>query len=108
MKILGHKIVKIALFSIKITNCLHISFFFTNFAAHFVIEALTLRLRHEKPRFGRSVLKHGISSVSRRYLLEIFTTIFRPTIETPSGQYRILSDHIYIMNNIYPVDFEIT
>ena len=69
LKILGHKIVKIALFSIKITNCLHISFFFTNFAAHFVNEALTLRLCHEKPRFGRSVLKHGISSVSRRYLL---------------------------------------
>ena len=98
MKILGHKIVKIALFSIKITNCLHISFFFTNFAAHFVIEALTLRLHHEKLCLGEAFL----NSVSRRYLVGI------SRIENPSGQHRILSDHIYIIYNIYPVDFEIT
>ena len=46
---------------------MHISFFFTNFAAHFVIDALTLRLRHEKLGLGEAFL----NTVSRRYLVGI-------------------------------------
>ena len=84
---------------------MHISFFFTNFAAHFVIDALTLRLRHEKLGLGEAFL----NTVSRRYLVGIYWRSLRRFFDlpTPSGLHRILSDPIYIYN-IYPVDFEIT
>lgn len=100
MKILGHKIVKIALFSIKITNCLHISFFFTNFAAHFVIEALTLRLHHEKLGLGEAFL----NSVSRRYLVGISWRSLRRFFDRASRTHRdsIAScPTIYILFIIY-------